>query len=192
MAAADIKAVWDRAPEHERTEAINRIGPEALRAALPSGWILTIERPLADRRQDCALTATTPASVIPDDLSIPECLRRPSLDAADITPRPTPMQRLRAIPTSEQPSGLIPLIEDWRADRQQPVPTEMVPVSLVLDDLSTPPCLQLVVPVKTEEVIDSQPEVLPEPSPTPLAWTGWKAKVERRLHRCHRQAQAAR
>jgi hypothetical protein len=82
------------------------------------------------------------------------------------------------MPMSEQPSELIPLIEDWRADRQQPAPTEMVPVGLIPDDLSTPPCLERVVPAKPEEVVDSQQEVLPEPAPTPLVWTERKAEVE--------------
>jgi hypothetical protein len=54
----------------------------------------------------------------------------------------------------------------------------MVPVGLIQDDLSTPPCLQRVAPVKPNELVDSQPEVLPKPSPIALVWTGQKAKVE--------------
>jgi hypothetical protein len=76
------------------------------------------------------------------------------------------------------PQDWIPLILDRLADRQQPALTEMVPVDLTPDDLSIPPSLQRVVPGKPEEVLDSQPEVLPEPSPTALVWTGWEAKVE--------------
>jgi hypothetical protein len=76
------------------------------------------------------------------------------------------------------PQDWIPLILDRLADRQQPAPTEIVPVGLIPDDLSIPPCLQRVVAVKPEEVVDSPPEALSEPSPTKLVWTGQKAKVE--------------
>jgi hypothetical protein len=96
-----------------------------------------------------------------------------------------PQERTRAINSigvepvlAALPQEWIPLILDRLANRQQPAPTEMVPLDLIPDDLSTPPCLQRVVPVKPEEVVDSQPEVLPKPSPTALVWTEWEAKVE--------------
>jgi hypothetical protein len=75
--AAEIIAAWDRAPQEERIKAINRIGLEALLAALPRDWMAEIEKRLAARRQPSAPTAhIDPTCAIPADLSIPPCLRR--------------------------------------------------------------------------------------------------------------------
>jgi hypothetical protein len=84
--AAEIIAAWDGAPQDQRTEAFKSIGLEALWAALPLDWMPEIEKRLADSRSDCAPAVKTPACVIPDDGSIPEFMRRPSPNPADVTP----------------------------------------------------------------------------------------------------------
>jgi hypothetical protein len=47
----DIIEVWDHAPPHERTKAVDGIGLKPLLAVLPEDWIPLIENWLADRRQ---------------------------------------------------------------------------------------------------------------------------------------------
>jgi hypothetical protein len=62
------------------------------------------------------------------------------------------------------PQDWIPLIVDRLTDRQEPAPTEMV-VGLIPDDLSTPPCLQRVAPVRLEEVVAAPMRRRPSSAP---------------------------
>jgi hypothetical protein len=73
----DIVALWHRAPQNERTKAINSIGLEGLLAALPPDWTSGIKAQHAPSRQSSTPSAHVDlAYAIPADLSIPPFLRR--------------------------------------------------------------------------------------------------------------------
>jgi hypothetical protein len=82
----DIVALWDRTPHEDRIKTIDSIGLQALWAVPPQDWMQEIARRPADRLRGCTPALTTPACVIPADLSIPEFLRRQSPNHAGVTP----------------------------------------------------------------------------------------------------------
>jgi hypothetical protein len=71
----DIIAAWDKASLEERTKAIDGIGLRPLLAALPRDWIPELAKWLANCRQPSAPVMAA-APTVPNDLSIPNSLRR--------------------------------------------------------------------------------------------------------------------
>ena len=72
---SDITAAWIGSLPSERTRALNAIGLTSLLTAMPQAWWPLIEQRLAAQRGTTTLT-TTAVAIIPDDLTIPDCLRR--------------------------------------------------------------------------------------------------------------------
>jgi hypothetical protein len=70
----DIIAAWIGSSPSERTRALNAIGLMSLLAAMPEAWWPLIEQRLTARRETPAPT-TMAVPIIPDDLTIPDCLR---------------------------------------------------------------------------------------------------------------------
>jgi len=69
---ADIVAAWMAAPNAERTRALDAIGWNALRGAIPASWHAVLSTPVID-------VTPAPHSALPatsDDLSIPDFLNR--------------------------------------------------------------------------------------------------------------------
>jgi hypothetical protein len=67
---------WIAASPDDRTRAVDAIGLNAYLAAMPGSCWPLIEKRLAERNTAPAPTPRTDPALIPDDLSIPECLRR--------------------------------------------------------------------------------------------------------------------
>ena len=72
---SDIIAAWIGSSPNERTRALNAIGLTSLLTAMPEAWWPLIEQHLAAERGTPGLT-TTAVAITPDDLTIPDCLRR--------------------------------------------------------------------------------------------------------------------
>jgi hypothetical protein len=68
---ADIVAAWMAAPNADRTRALDAIGWNALRGAIPSSWHAVLTTPMID-----VTPAATNVPAISDDLSIPDFLDR--------------------------------------------------------------------------------------------------------------------
>jgi hypothetical protein len=73
----DLLELWTRLPTEERRRFFDGIGLRSILESIPEAWTVSLERWVDDRRQQSKPTATANPD-IPADLSIPDCLRRPT------------------------------------------------------------------------------------------------------------------
>jgi hypothetical protein len=72
----DIIDVWLKASPAAREHAVDSIGLVAWLDAVPQEWLPQLEQLLTERRQSCIAIVPPEPTQAPDDLSVPEFLRR--------------------------------------------------------------------------------------------------------------------